>query len=329
MKFKLLLIGSGQLGSRYLQGFVSSRFNLSITVVDKSSDSLETARFRWLEAGGETSLHEIRWMQKLPSDLSEIDIALVVTSSQKRADLIGTIADSFNVRFWVIEKVLAQSCADILSIQSATSSCSGSWVNIPRRMMKWHKSLKEYFYGHAPVSFSFSGGLWGLACNSVHFIDLVAWWTGESLVSVDCEDLDHNWHESKRTGYYEVTGSLKATFSGGSLLQLTSKKGASDKEHLRVELNNKYSKSSYDITQRDSYLYNLAKNQNSDGQRIEGRLEFQSQLSGRLVDNILQDNKCELPSLDESSQMHSIFLNSMLNHWNSSQNRDDTALPIT
>ena len=31
---------------------------------------------------------------------------------------------------------------------------------------------------------------------------------------------------------------------------------------LRVELNTKYNKSSYDITQRDSYLYNLAKNTN-------------------------------------------------------------------
>lgn len=288
--------------------------------MDQSSDSLETARSRWLEVGGDTCLHEIRWMQKLPSDLLEIDIALVVTSSQKRADLIDTIADSFNVRFWVIEKVLAQSCADILSIQSATSSSFGSWVNIPRRMMKWHKSLKEYFYGHAPVSFSFSGGLWGLACNSIHFIDLVAWWTGESLVSVDCMDLDYNWHESKRSGYYENTGSLKTTFSGGSLLQLTSKKGASDKQHIRVELNNGVI---WEIDESSGVA------SSSDGQRIGGRLEFQSQLSGRLVDNILQDNKCELPSLDESSQMHSIFLNSMLNHWNSSQNRDDKALPIT
>ena len=186
--------------------------------------------------------------------------------------------------------------------------------------MKWHKSLKECFYGHAPVSFSFSGGLWGLACNSVHFIDLVAWWTGESLVSVDCEDLDHNWHESKRTGYYEVNGSLKATFSGGSLLQLTSKKGASDKEHLRVELNNGVI---WEIDESSGVA------SSSDGQRIGGRLEFQSQLSGRLVDNILQDNKCVLPSWDESSQMHSIFLNAMLNHWNSSQNRDDIFLPIT
>ena len=101
-------------------------------------------------------------MQKLPSDLSGVDIALVVTSSQKRADLINAIAGSFNVRLWVIEKVLAQSCADILFIKSTTSECSASWVNIPRHMMKWHKSLKECFYEHGPISFSFSGGLWGL-----------------------------------------------------------------------------------------------------------------------------------------------------------------------
>ena len=183
--------------------------------MDQSFDSLETARSRWLEAGGDTSFHDIRWVQKLPPDSQEIDIALVVTSSQKRADLISTIADSFNVRFWVIEKVLAQSFSDILSIQSATSSSSGSWVNIPRRMMDWHKSLKGYFYGYAPASFSFSGGLWGLACNSIHFIDLV---TGGRVnpASVDCEDLDDNWHESKRPGYYENTGSLKTTFSGGA-----------------------------------------------------------------------------------------------------------------
>ena len=63
-------------------------------------------------------------MQKLPSDLSEVDIALVVTSSQKRADLINAIAGSFNVRFWVIEKVLAQSCADILSASNKSHGSS-------------------------------------------------------------------------------------------------------------------------------------------------------------------------------------------------------------
>ncbi len=38
---------------------------------------------------------------------------------------------------------------------------------------------------------------------------------------------------------------------------------------LRVELNNKYDKSSYDVVQRDSYLYNLAKNEETFEQDFE------------------------------------------------------------
>ena len=38
---------------------------------------------------------------------------------------------------------------------------------------------------------------------------------------------------------------------------------------LRVELNTKYDKSSYDIVQRDSYLYNLAKNEETFDQNFE------------------------------------------------------------
>ena len=27
--------------------------------------------------------------------------------------------------------------------------------------------------------------LWGLACNSIHFLDLLDWWTGEKIVSIN------------------------------------------------------------------------------------------------------------------------------------------------
>ena len=280
--YKVVLIGSGQLGSRYLQGLVDAKSKLSITVVDTLAESLVNARLRWIEVGGDSSFHQVHFLKHIPSDLPEIDLVLLATSSLNRADLVKSIADSSNVRFWVIEKVLAQSSTEVLSIQSATSAYSCSWVNIPRRMMKWHQSLRKCFLGHAPVSVSFSGGGWGLACNSIHFLDLVAWWTGESLVSVDCKDLDDNWHVTKRIGYYDITGSLKATFSGGSLLYLSSKDTASNEQLLQVELNN-------------GVVWEINENSGlascTDGQRIGGRIEYQSQLSGSLVDNILQDNK--------------------------------------
>jgi len=319
MSFNILIIGAGQLGSRYLQGFVGSESELNITVVDPSRESLEIASARWIEAGGDGSSHQIRWMQLLPSDFDEIDIAFIITSSKGRADVVRNLADKTKVRYWVLEKVLAQSNSELVKICSSVTNSSGAWVNTPRRMMRWHAELKEIFTGNGPLNVTYSAGHWGLACNSIHFIDLVAWWSGEALVSVDTTALDHNWFESKRAGYFEITGELVAHFSDGTSLRLSSMEGAQAKP-IRVALN-------------DGVVWGVDESagtaHSSNGERVLGRLEFQSQLSCSLVDEILQRGECDLPSLNESAPMHAIFLEAMLAHWNRSQNRNDDFVPIT
>jgi hypothetical protein len=315
----LLLVGAGQLGSRYLQGLVASKSDLEITVVDPSSESLEIAKSRWIEAGGDESPHQVRWLESLASNLQRVDVALVVTSSKGRADLIYKIANAIDVRYWVLEKVLTQSSEELVAIQSALAGCEGAWVNTPRRMMSWHQSLKEVFAGRGPLEVSYSAGLWGLACNSIHFIDLVAWWSDEILMSVNTSSLDHHWHESKRAGYFEITGELAAHFSGGTSLRLNSK---ADAQALPIQ-----------VALRDGVFWEVDEPagtaRSSSGEQLDGRIEFQSQISGRLVDDILQRGQCDLPSLDESSSMHTIFLDAMLAHWNLSQNRNDNRVPIT
>ena len=49
----LLLIGTGQLGSRYLQGIAREAVNCNITAIDTSQISLNIAKKRWGEAGGD------------------------------------------------------------------------------------------------------------------------------------------------------------------------------------------------------------------------------------------------------------------------------------
>ena len=195
---KLLLVGAGHLGSRYLQGLVSASYELDITVVDTSAISLLTAKSRWIEAGGNESQHQVRWLESLPSELVQVDIALVVTSSRGRASLIETIANKIEVRFWVLEKVLTQSRNELSVINSVLAGHGGAWVNIPRRMMPWYQSLKKIFARHGVHEVSYSAGVWGLASNSIHFIDLVAWWCSERPLSVKTNGLHKVWFESKR-----------------------------------------------------------------------------------------------------------------------------------
>jgi len=319
MHKKILLVGAGQLGSRYLQGLIASKSDLEITVVDPSSGSLETAKSRWIEAQGDESLHQVRWLESLPSNLQQVDVALIVTSSKGRASLVEKIAKAINVRYWVLEKVLTQSSEELTAIQTALAGCEGAWVNTPMRMMTWHRSLKEAFAGRGPLKMIYSGGLWGLACNSIHYIDLISWWSSEPLVSVNASGLDHHWHDSKRAEYFEITGELVAYFSAGTSLRLYSKDGA-QAQPIRVELS-------------DGTIWEIDESagtaHSSNGERVDGRLEFQSQMSGRLVDDILQRGDCELPLLDESAYLHRIFLDGMLAHWNHSQSRNDDLVPIT
>ena len=318
-KKKILIVGAGQLGSRYLQGLTASKSDLEITVVDPSVESLETSESRWIDVGGDESPHQVRWLGSLPSDLQRVDVALIVTSSKGRAGLIDKIAKAIDVRYWVLEKVLTQSSEELVTIQSVLAGCEGAWVNTPRRMMTWHQSLKNVFASRGPLEISYSAGLWGLACNSIHFIDLVAWWSGEALVSVDTSGLDHHWHESKRAGYFEITGELVAHFSAGISLRLSSKEDA-QAQPIQVALSDGLV---WEIDEPAGTAHS------SSGEQLDGRIEFQSQLSGRLVDDILQRGKCDLPSLDESSSMHKIFLDAMLVHWKQSQNRSDDRVSIT
>ena len=316
---EVLLVGAGQLGSRYLQGLIASKFGLRITVVDVSQKALEIAKSRWIAAGGEESQHQVRWLDSLPQNMHRVDVALIVTPSIGRANLVKRIANSSEVRYWILEKVLAVSSRELKIIQSALVSSDGAWVNTPRRMMAWHRSLRDVFASSCPLEISYSAGLWGLACNSIHFIDLVAWWSGESLESVDIDGLDHLWYKSKREGYAEVTGGIVCTFTGGTKLYLNSKQGANP-QPIQVKLSDGI------IWQIDETAGTAI---SSNGGQIDGCIELQSQLTARLIDTILTLGKSLLPTFDESSAMHAIFLDAMLAHWNLSQHCNDDLVPIT
>ena len=84
---KLLLVGAGQLGSRYLQGLAHVDTPLSITVVDPSLESLGVAKSRYrqtVDSIASTVAHKISFEQNLLQIPSCIDICCVVTPANCR-----------------------------------------------------------------------------------------------------------------------------------------------------------------------------------------------------------------------------------------------------
>jgi hypothetical protein len=319
MKYRVAIIGVGQLGSRYLQGMVNCKLPLDIVVIDPSEKSLIRAQDRWNEVGTAANNHSVEFL-KNHKDLDNkfIDIAIISTNSTGRADLIVELSNQMEIRYWVIEKVLAQSIDELNLISDKLQNYSGAWVNTPRRMIKWYQEMIASSPNHSPITCTVNGKDWGLACNAIHFLDLVTWWSGEQLVSIQTDQLDPLWHKAKREGYWEVFGSLKALYSNGSKLTLNC--SLEDAAYL---VSVKTETETWDIQE----LGNIATR--SDGKLFPGKLEYQSEITGRLIESILNTGSCELPDLETSIYQHKKLLSALFDDWNSKMYDKRSKLPIT
>lgn len=276
------------------------------------------AEKRWNEVHGQETHHVVSFHTFFESLPRQLDIAIVTTTADVRPDIVSKIANLVDVRFWVLEKLLAQNESGLDDILAHTRNSVGAWVNTPRRMMTWHQQIKAQLSLHQPMAFRIEGGLWGMLCNTVHFLDLFAWWSGESLQDVYTDRLDTHWFESKRPGNWEALGILEARFSGGSHALVTARKGES-----LVTLTAEDGHLLWAINEADG----VAKR--SDGLQIPGRLALQSEMSASLVESILERGVCDLPTLEESVALHRVFIRNMLEHWKQTMNHDATSVPIT
>lgn len=315
----VVLIGAGQLGSRYLQGLSECTLPLNILVYDISKESLEIAEDRWNESLGQVNIHQISFLQSLKNIPQSIDLVIVSTNADVRAELVSQVSKLTKVKYWILEKILAQSLYDLKRIITSTRIASGVWVNTPRRSMELHQLIKHSLEQQIPIKGVVGNNYWGLACNSIHFLDLFSWWSGEELTSIDTSHLDHKWFKSKRSGFYETTGILRANYSGGSELSLKSEI-IGEYFNIMVEADN-------DVWIIDEINGNTS---SKSGISLSNKLENQSRITGKLVDTILTKGDSHLPTIQCSYKIHKIFLQAMLENWNMvHQTTDVKKIPIT
>ena len=91
--------------------------------------------------------------------------------------------------------------------------------------MLLYKKIKSKLQNKSRLKVDVIGDKWGLCCNSVHYIDLLAWLTDSSLVYVSEEKSLglEKWYESKRKNFYDVCGVFNLKFADNSELNLNSK----------------------------------------------------------------------------------------------------------
>lgn len=317
MAHKILIAGAGQLGSRYLQGLSKVKNSLDIFVFDPSKVSLKRSEERWREMPL-ASNHMVRFDGSLSNIPKDMDLAIISSTADVRAQLVKRICNQSSISNWILEKVLGQSSGEISQIQGYLSGEKSAWVNTPMYCWSLYQKIRMFYPSESSVDATFMG-FGGLACNAIHFIDFVSRWSGALVTEIDVSGLRSDWYASKREGFYEIDGEMNVSFSdGSSLMMITDRYEVNYMANLKIK--------------DDEWLIDESKGLacTSDGRQTRrGDVEYQSQLTAPLVEAIFADNPCGLPTLAESAQQHNLFLNTLLGHWNRNMPARVSRLPIT
>jgi len=324
LKQQILLIGAGQLGSRHLQGLLKRKVSQIIYVVDPSLVSLETAKIRADEITHEHKVHyKVSW-ENLPVFF---DLVIVATNSNVREKVVEKLMNEYHVNNLILEKVLFQKLDSFNKISLLLNqSNTKTWVNHPRRLFKSYCDFKLLLNPQTPKVYQVTGGNWGLGCNGLHFIDLILFLSESKIGSLDSEWIDDEILESKRIGFVEFTGTIKGQLENCSTFFISSLKDESSAITITIF----DSKTRYIIQEGGTpQILILKDDSNFKPSIIPFSIEFQSNLTTQLVDDIFHNGDCNLPTFNEACDAHKPFIKCLLNTYNTLKGIENNILPIT
>jgi hypothetical protein len=242
---------------------------------------------------------------------------IVATTADVRVEVVEKISCKASVVSWVLEKVLAQNTNELIRLKRAIGDYGKAWVNTPMHLWPLYQNLRECYSSEMPLNARFSG-FRGLACNAIHYIDFISRWNDATVTKVDTTGLHSKWYPAKREGFFEIDGVIKVEFSDGSKLTL-----CSDRNNLGYKVDIEIDIDQWHVSEAEGIACNL------DGRVVKGGVSFQSKLTAPLIEAIFSNKPCGLPTLNQSVEQHTRFLESLLTHWNDQMPIKLERLPIT
>tara|TARA_Y200000002_G_C22624589_1_gene639697 strand:- start:688 stop:1236 length:549 start_codon:yes stop_codon:yes gene_type:complete len=182
--------------------------------------------------------------------------------------------------------------------------------------MNFYQKIKKSYIRKDLLGLEVIGGKWGLACNSIHFIDLMSWLVENNDYSI----INHSfgrWYKSKRKGFYDITGKIIIKF-GDFYLKLFSSTKKENNMMIFLKFKNR------EIIINESDMNCIIK------QNLQSiKIDLQSELILTHLNNILLNKKLDLPKVELSVDQHIKYISFFNNVWNIKKNQSLNFVPIT
>lgn len=293
----IAVIGAGNIGTRHLQAILKYDDPLQIFALEPSKD----AQKRSQDVLGDIS-SRISYLNEVNELPKAIDIAILAVSSGVRRQAVEQLLAHGSVKYMILEKVLFPYVKDYPEVEELLRRYTvKTWVNCARRSWPYTRVLKAYFRESSKISMCIRGNMWGLGCNTIHYIDLLSHLTScLGPLCVDISGLDDTIISSKRTGYVEFTGELNVQI-GSHTLKLVSSQGVFDGFAIDI----KSERIECCIKEKGSSGINSITDLSLGTCRQEPfEVPFQSSLTTQVVADLLRTGTCSLTPYNDSIKLH-------------------------
>lgn len=300
MKY-IALIGIGGIGKWHLQSLLTLAEEKIIYGVEpdlKTRTILEHTYY------GRVEVKLVSSIEQLPS---RIDIAIIATNSAVRRNVFEQLVKKSDCKNVIFEKVLFQKVDDYYAVKEILVKRGiNAWVNCARREWPGYIMLHEWLRDREIISFSVKGGQWGLACNGIHMLDLITYLSGNIIESIDTSKLKDVIIESKRKGYYEIFGTLEGKGAKCGLCELTCAE-----EPLPCIIDIVFKDMIISVFEEQNiYRISYADNEWHTEEHELG-VKYQSELTAKVVEQILNKGICRLPDYNEAMAEHIVFIKAL------------------
>lgn len=324
---KILVIGCGELGSRHVQSLCKDGYSSlarEIHIVDNNDASINLTKQR--VASVSSIFKYVLFYSSSIDNLTEqdFDLVIIATSASNRLVIIKDILSKLTFKHLLLEKVLFQNASELVEAKRLIHEKGiNTFVNCPRRNFGHYKKIKEIISGQARIDIKVKGSNWGLACNSIHFIDLWFFLAQPSNYNISTRDVQKKIFDSKRDSFKEIYGKIYVS-EGSSSLTLECLAETTNSLSLEVKTEDY-------LFIIDEIASKIVAFRNGDSFEEELLFEpkYQSDMTGFICDEMISSDSCMLTRFDESFKIHYHFLEAMLEFFKEHFDNSLEKSPIT
>lgn len=324
----IAIIGVGQLGSRHLQGLTSTKNQMHIELVEPFDQAQKAANERFKEMPHNKHIESITFFKEIDELSNELDLVIIATNSDVRYALAKKLLETKKVKFIVFEKVLFQNYKEYDSMKKLLEEKgTKAWVNHPRRLFTFYYNYLDDFKKATRINYQVEGGLWALCSNSLHYLDHMMQLQNTSTpkVHIDTNNLDDRLLDSKRANYLEICGTLN-----GKIGNCDFSLSCNDKISSAPIINILSDTVKMTIDETSGWARVATKENAWKWEEFNGKiLYYQSELTGNVVDDIIETGKSLLPTYKEAMHLHKPFIKHMQAKLNTLTEETLTFCPIS